>query len=969
MRRVASIPIATWAISLCLSISSCTESPGVKGVNGQTNLSQWNFDAGECVELVGDWKFFWNQLITARDQANAQEPLLISLPASWNRIVAEKYPDTGKPGIGYATLFIHLDLPDRNDLVFLNSWTASAYRLYCEDRLLGGAGQVSTVPEETIPINVETVIPLGHCPSGNIYWQIANFHHHLGGPRNSLELGSASAIQKKAARVTAMNFAILTVILFLAISYGGLWAARRNEMQYAVFALICLTAAGIHLAGAKIPQRLFETNLFEFQFKLGSVAAAICVPLVLMFTRAMFGQSVPRFLIPVTAVASAAFCLFYIVFPVRVFSAYTGFSFSYILLGLILSLVFSIRATFEKKENSFIFVLSLVALLVVSIYDIFILRGWIAGTRLQGQGFLGMLAMQAFMLVRLFARTDREARELRNLLEKSVSEQSSRLDRQAALLEAASEMWVIAEANCEGRIRDASPRMYMALGYSPTEILYLTLCDIEVNELDGTARLQERLEQLRSRHGTIISLSHWRRKTGEAIPVEAKFSLHTFDGQDYLVCVGNDLSGQQHATKTIQQQKSDLQTLMNNIPSLIGYWDKDLRNRFANRAYEEWFGVDPQAIQGRHIREVIGEERYALNLPYIEGALAGEKQVFERSILRPDGKSVYHGLSQYIPDRHGDEIRGFYVIVTDISAVKEAEAQLRAAKDEAEAANKAKSKFLASMSHEIRTPMNAIIGSAEILRPTMTDPEQLKYLDVMRSSGDTLIALISDILDLSKIEAEKMELVLENTNVVAVLQEVVSMLEQQAAQKSVPLRIESDAVPTLLLDRSRLKQVLLNLGSNAVKFTRSGEIRFRLQLVEKQARQTTLRFSVKDTGTGISAQEIPLLFKPFSQLQRNNRSLEDNPQGTGLGLAISQKIIQLMGGTIEVISQEGAGSDFHFTLTVENAPTTLEIQPQAIKAVKNLKILLAEDNPVNQMIAEGMLKGNEITMVGNGREA
>lgn len=968
MRRVASIPIAIWAISLCLSLSSCAKSPDVKGINGEVNLSGWNFDAGKSVELVGDWKLFWNQLITAKDQPHASEPLLISLPTSWNRSVAEKYPDTREPGIGYATLFIHLDLPDRDDLVLLNAWTASAYRLYCEDRLLGGAGQVSPVPEQNIPINVETTIPLGHCPSGNIYWQIANFHHHLGGPRNSLQLGSAAAIEKKTGRVTALNFAILTLVLFLAIAYGGLWAARRNAMQYLIFALICVTAAGIHLAGTKIPQLLFETNLFEFQFKLGSVAAASCVPLVVAFTRSLFGHSVPRFLIPLTAVASALLALFYIVLPVRVFSAYTNFSFAYILLGLILSLAFSIRATLERKENSFLFTLSLVALLVVSIYDIFILRGWIAGTRLQGQGFLGMLAMQAFMLVRLFARTDREARELRKLLEKSVSEQSSRLDRQAALLEAASEMWVIAELKDTEQIRDASPLMCNTLGYTSAELLLLTLFDIESQDEFLSSSLATRIEQLRGGHGTVITVCRWRAKSGETIPVEAKFSLHTFEGLDYLVCVAQDLSRQQRASRTIQQQRSDLQALMNNIPSLIGYWDKDLRNRFANRAYEEWFGLDPDFIRGKHIREVIGEARYKSNLPFIKGALAGEKQVFERAIVRPDGKSTYHALAQYIPDLEGGRVKGFYVIVTDISALKEAEANLRAAKEEAEAANKAKSTFLASMSHEIRTPMNAIIGSAEILRPIMTDPEQLKYLDVMRSSGETLIALISDILDLSKIEAEKMELVVENTNVVAILQEVVSMLEQQAAQKSLPLRIESDAMPTLLLDRSRLRQVLLNLGSNAVKFTRSGEIRFRVQALEKQAEQTTLRFSVKDTGTGISAEEIPLLFKPFSQLQRNKRSMEDNPQGTGLGLAISQKIIQLMGGTIEVISHE-AGSEFHFTLTIQNAPTTLETQPQAVESVKNLRILLAEDNPVNQMIAEGMLKGNEITMVGNGREA
>ncbi|MDD5286599.1 MAG: histidine kinase dimerization/phospho-acceptor domain-containing protein, partial [Desulfuromonadaceae bacterium] len=208
----------------------------------------------------------------------------------------------------------------------------------------------------------------------------------------------------------------------------------------------------------------------------------------------------------------------------------------------------------------------------------------------------------------------------------------------------------------------------------------------------------------------------------------------------------------------LRRNEHDLGALLDNMPSMIGYWDSKLHNRFGNSAYHDWFGLDPGGMNGRHIREIIGEERFRLNLPYIEGALRGEPQVFERAIPTPDGTGMRHSLAQYVPDISDGEVRGFYAFIHDITTVKQAEETLYRAKEAAEAANRAKSEFLANMSHEIRTPMNAIIGFSQLALDTEPTPKQQSYLSKINSSAMALLGIINDILDFSKIEAGEIKM-------------------------------------------------------------------------------------------------------------------------------------------------------------------------------------------------------------------
>jgi signal transduction histidine kinase/ligand-binding sensor domain-containing protein/CheY-like chemotaxis protein len=312
----------------------------------------------------------------------------------------------------------------------------------------------------------------------------------------------------------------------------------------------------------------------------------------------------------------------------------------------------------------------------------------------------------------------------------------------------------------------------------------------------------------------------------------------------------------------------------------------------------------------------------------------------------------------------------------EIGEHKKTEEALARAKRAAEAATRAKSEFLASMSHEIRTPMNGVLGMAELVLSTDLNGEQRECLSLLKSSADSLLVIINDILDYSKIEAGKLILDPVVFNLPEVLEALVKMLTLPAHQKGLEILLDIGAdVPEYITgDYNRLRQVLINLLSNAIKFTEQGEVVLGVRREAGTSTSSLLHFMVKDTGIGMPAERQKIIFEAFEQ---GDRSTTRHYGGTGLGLAISSRIVELMGGRIWVESEPGRGSTFHFMSQflcappgqVEKAPVTIA-RPVASGAPR-LKVLLAEDNLVNQRVAVAMLEklGHEVTIALDGREA
>ena len=310
-----------------------------------------------------------------------------------------------------------------------------------------------------------------------------------------------------------------------------------------------------------------------------------------------------------------------------------------------------------------------------------------------------------------------------------------------------------------------------------------------------------------------------------------------------------------------------------------------------------------------------------------------------------------------------------------ITALKEAESALRQAKDAAEAANRAKSQFLANMSHEIRTPMNAVIGMTHLAMQVRDEPKRQRFLETVRQSAESLLGLLNDILDFSKMEAGQLSLNRAPFAVEQLLAGVLSTMNVPAAEKG--LRLETFAAPGtppwLCGDDLRLRQILVNLVGNAIKFTSRGGVTVRvLQEGGAADDKVMLHFMVADTGIGIPAEKLALIFERFEQVDNSYARLHG---GVGLGLSICRQLVALMGGRIWVESRENQGSVFHFVapLHICQAPpatleTAQETSPQAV--VKGLRLLIVDDNEVNRDVASLSLEQDHAaTAVANGLEA
>jgi PAS domain S-box-containing protein len=461
-----------------------------------------------------------------------------------------------------------------------------------------------------------------------------------------------------------------------------------------------------------------------------------------------------------------------------------------------------------------------------------------------------------------------------------------------------------------------------------------------------------------------------------------------------VIWVARDITERKQAEKALQETTFRLGTIISSLQAGILVENEAREIVLVNQTFCDIMGISvpPETLIGRSCRESAEQSRHLFPNPeqfqrrveeilQLQQSLTGEEiQLVGGRILERD----------YVPIFAGTEYRGHLWQYREITERKQIQVQLEQAKETAEAANRAKSDFLAMMSHEIRTPMNAVIGMAGLLLDTQLSLQQVDYAETIRNSGNTLLNIINDILDFSKIESGHLELEEQPFHLRNCMQESLDLLAPLAASKKIELtcHIDSKVPDAIVGDITRLRQILWNLLSNAVKFTHSGKVTVLVQatqLKHAQGKSSTcsepiankadyeIQFAVRDTGIGIPHDRMNRLFKAFSQV---DASTTRKYGGTGLGLVISKRLTEIMGGKMWVKSEVGKGSTFYFTIRA-TATTELPRQPlpQSLEEIVMdspfLRILLAEDNTINQKVAIRMLErlGFRADVVSNGLEA
>ncbi len=526
-----------------------------------------------------------------------------------------------------------------------------------------------------------------------------------------------------------------------------------------------------------------------------------------------------------------------------------------------------------------------------------------------------------------------------------------------------------------GRIIEVNDITCWRLGYSRDELLKLHIMDINKN--DNFEHVASIIDTVMEKGNYTYENVHVT-KSGREIPVEVNAHYIERDGKKCIYSLARDITERRKSESIIRKSQAKYYSLFMNLMDAFAYssiiYDEngkpeDFVITEVNTAFEKMFNKSMEEIVGNTCTDLFPVfSSYLINL-------LGEKQ---KKNGRIDSVRIneyyYEEYQQWYSFLIFEPEKGFLAItIEQITEKKSAEVELKKAKEAAEAANKAKSEFLANMSHEIRTPINGMVGMIDLTLLTELDYEQRDNLSTAKTCADSLLKIINDILDFSKMEAGKLVIEKINFDFNELIADLVKVHSVNAAIKGIDLRYSlSSSIPQYLQgDPLRLKQVLNNLMSNAIKFTDNGEVALGVKKSNENSGFLELEFSVSDTGMGIDQKDMRKLFKTFSQL---DGSFTKKHGGTGLGLVISKQLVEVMGGTLWVESKKGKGSTFYFTLKFRagrKVKGKSEQRPSFDKTLNALNILVAEDDKISRRVIEKMLieKGHSVDTAQNGQEA
>ncbi|PVX47149.1 PAS domain S-box-containing protein [Flavobacterium sp. 103] len=553
--------------------------------------------------------------------------------------------------------------------------------------------------------------------------------------------------------------------------------------------------------------------------------------------------------------------------------------------------------------------------------------------------------------------------EAQELLIKKLNDEKFAITNFEYFVKESPDLVCIADTNAYYKV--VNDEFVKTLGYSKEELLSRPFLEfVHPDDLDKTL---EEVRNLTKNNPTVDFENRYIKKNGESVCLQWKANLHTANNLVYAIARDvTEIRKTQEKLLSSEKSLNEAQKI-----AKIGSWDFNLVTQelnWSNELYEifeiENFPNDSE-LYAKYLSCFLPEDAENLNKNVYNTISNKVPYEMEHRIVLTDQKTKWVFCSGVpIMDKNNNVV-ALKGVVQDITQKKQIDDTIKA-KEKAEAANKAKSDFLANMSHEIRTPLNGIVGFTDLLLKTKFDNDQLEYLKTVNESANTLMEIINNILDFSKIESGKLELSTEKIDIIQLSNQIINLFKYEANHKKIELLLDIDPnVPKYINgDSFRLKQILVNLLSNSMKFTFSGHIKLKVTQVEEDKTISKIKFSVIDTGIGIKDHNQKKIFQSF--IQADNTTTRKYG-GTGLGLAISSQLLALKNSELQLISAYGAGSEFFFTVAFEkilSETNDLSVKDNLISNVtshlsnslNNFKVLIAEDNKINMLLAKTLVR-------------